>query len=140
VSNEEDVKRIMKWVRDNLGGADVLVNNAGVAPSFPLTSNNTFFSLFASHLIDQIEFQTEKLRAIYDTNVIGLALFTREVVQDMQSRGVDDGHIFHINRFLFLIIKMCFLTHTLYVLVCLVSMSSSIQEYTPTAPANMLFL
>jgi len=49
-----------------------------------------------------LDFQTENLRKIYDTNVIGLALFTREVVQDMQARGVNDGHIFHINRLLLL--------------------------------------
>lgn len=46
------------------------------------------------------EFETENFRKIYETNVIGLALFTREVVQDMQARGANDGHIFHINRYI----------------------------------------
>lgn len=38
ISNEDDIKRVVKWTRENLGGADVLVNNAGVAPISPLTS------------------------------------------------------------------------------------------------------
>ena len=37
VTKEEDVKRVVKWARDTLGGADVLVNNAGVFSSCPLT-------------------------------------------------------------------------------------------------------
>ncbi|XP_059485514.1 farnesol dehydrogenase-like [Neocloeon triangulifer] len=80
VSNEEDVKRVIQWTREKLGGVDVLVNNAGVAPNCGLAA-----------------FKTENLRKIYDTNVIGLALFAREAIQDMQARGVDDGHIFNIN-------------------------------------------
>ena len=42
VSNEKDVKRVVKWTSENLGGAHVLVNNAGVAPSTPLTSDKMF--------------------------------------------------------------------------------------------------
>ncbi|CAB3376391.1 Hypothetical predicted protein [Cloeon dipterum] len=80
VTNEEDIKRVVKWTRENLGGADVLINNAGVAPDCPLT-----------------KFSSKNFRQLYDTNVVGLALFTREVIQDMRSRGIDDGHIFNIN-------------------------------------------
>ncbi|XP_059485512.1 farnesol dehydrogenase-like [Neocloeon triangulifer] len=80
VSKEEDIKNVVKWTRENLGGADVLVNNAGVAPTAVLH-----------------RFRTENIRKIYETNVIGLAVFTREVVQDMRARGVDDGHVIHIN-------------------------------------------
>jgi 3-oxoacyl-[acyl-carrier protein] reductase len=35
VTKEKDVVRVVKWTRDNLGGADVLVNNAGVM--FPVS-------------------------------------------------------------------------------------------------------
>ncbi|KAF4531862.1 hypothetical protein B566_EDAN000890 [Ephemera danica] len=80
ISNEEDVVRVVKWARENLGGADVLVNNAGVAPPCELSS-----------------FSTKDVQSILNTNIFGLCLFTREVIKDMRDRGVDDGHIFHIN-------------------------------------------
>ncbi|KAF4531858.1 hypothetical protein B566_EDAN000886 [Ephemera danica] len=80
VTKEEDVVRFVKWTRENLGGADVLVNNAGVGGKILLT-----------------ELNTEACRKIFDTNVLGLSLCTREVIKDMRERGVDDGHIFHIN-------------------------------------------
>jgi NAD(P)-dependent dehydrogenase (short-subunit alcohol dehydrogenase family) len=50
VSNEEDIKRVVKWTRENLGGAHVLVNNAGVAPNSPLTSDKTF-KVFQCYLL-----------------------------------------------------------------------------------------
>ncbi|KAF4522425.1 hypothetical protein B566_EDAN012325 [Ephemera danica] len=81
VTKEEDVLRVVKWTRDTLGGADVLVNNAGIFFHLPLT-----------------DFDTTKMRNLMDLNVFGLCLFTREVVKDMRERGVDDGHIFHISR------------------------------------------
>ncbi|KAF4522426.1 hypothetical protein B566_EDAN012326, partial [Ephemera danica] len=37
VTKEEDVLRVVKWTRDTLGGADVLVNNAGIYYNLPLT-------------------------------------------------------------------------------------------------------
>ncbi|KAF4527779.1 hypothetical protein B566_EDAN015835 [Ephemera danica] len=80
VTKEQDVLRVVKWTRDTLGGADVLVNNAGVSPLCPLTSADS-----------------AKMRSILDTNVLGLCLFTREVIKDMRERGVDDGHVFHIS-------------------------------------------
>jgi NAD(P)-dependent dehydrogenase (short-subunit alcohol dehydrogenase family) len=30
ITKEEDVVRVVRWTRENLGGADVLVNNAGI--------------------------------------------------------------------------------------------------------------
>jgi hypothetical protein len=32
--------------------------------------------------------------------VTGLCMFTSEVLKDMQNRGVDDGHIIHIGRYM----------------------------------------
>jgi NAD(P)-dependent dehydrogenase (short-subunit alcohol dehydrogenase family) len=41
---------------------------------------------------------TENWRKIFDLNVLGLSVCTKEALQSMKERGVDDGHIVHINR------------------------------------------
>ena len=38
ISNQSDVLAAFKWVKDNLGGVDILINNAAVATGAPLTS------------------------------------------------------------------------------------------------------
>ncbi|XP_049855926.1 farnesol dehydrogenase-like isoform X7 [Schistocerca gregaria] len=80
VSDEASILAAFKWVKDNLGGVDILVNNAGVFPNHSLT-----------------EGKTETWKRILDVNVLGLSICTREAVQDMLKRGVDDGFIIHIN-------------------------------------------
>nr|CAD7399816.1 unnamed protein product [Timema poppensis] len=41
--------------------------------------------------------KTDQWRQILETNILGLNICTREAYQSMKSRGVDDGHIIHIN-------------------------------------------
>jgi NAD(P)-dependent dehydrogenase (short-subunit alcohol dehydrogenase family) len=36
VTNNSDIETAFKWVKDNLGGVDILVNNAAVAITSPL--------------------------------------------------------------------------------------------------------
>ncbi|KAF4525488.1 hypothetical protein B566_EDAN002346 [Ephemera danica] len=79
VTREDDVINAVKWTRDNLGGADVLVNCAGIFHQCALT-----------------EFHVERTRKMFEVNVFGLCMFTREVVNDIRDRGIDDGHIFNI--------------------------------------------
>jgi NAD(P)-dependent dehydrogenase (short-subunit alcohol dehydrogenase family) len=121
VTKEEDVIRVVKWTRDNLGGADVLVNNAGIGYRSPLTGNNShqnnyytkrdiitklFFYGVRKSKEAEIEIKipvsdinTAQMKQTLDLNVFGLCMFTREVIKDMRSRDVDDGHIFHISRY-----------------------------------------
>ncbi|CAB3365602.1 Hypothetical predicted protein [Cloeon dipterum] len=80
VKEEEEVKKVIAWTREKLGGVDILINNAGLAP-----------------MVSLLEFDLVAAKKIFDTNVHGLCLFTREAVKDMRSRGVDDGHIVHIS-------------------------------------------
>jgi NADP-dependent 3-hydroxy acid dehydrogenase YdfG len=41
---------------------------------------------------------TEDLKNMLDLNVLGLSVCTQEALACMKQRGVDDGHIIHINR------------------------------------------
>lgn len=80
ITNEEDILRAFRYVAENFGGVDVLVNNAGIARDCTaLMSGNS-----------------RDIREIFDTNVLGLIMCSREAFQSMKSRG-SDGHIIHIN-------------------------------------------
>lgn len=39
-------------------------------------------------------------RQMMDVNVVGLCLCTRESIASMRERGVDDGHVIHIGRYI----------------------------------------
>ena len=40
VSKDSDTKTAFKWVKDNLGGVDILINNAAVLLISPLTGKS----------------------------------------------------------------------------------------------------
>jgi NAD(P)-dependent dehydrogenase (short-subunit alcohol dehydrogenase family) len=48
--------------------------------------------------ISSVDGPTENWRKIIELNVLGLSVCTKEALQSMKERGVDDGHIIHINR------------------------------------------
>ncbi|KAF2893590.1 hypothetical protein ILUMI_12586 [Ignelater luminosus] len=79
VSKEEDILKAFQWVKDNLGPVHILVNNAGFARATNLIDGNTKF-----------------WKEVFDTNVLGLCMATREAVKDMRANNVD-GHIIHMN-------------------------------------------
>ncbi|XP_071953257.1 dehydrogenase/reductase SDR family member 11-like [Antedon mediterranea] len=82
VSKEDDIKAMFSEIKERFGGVDVCVNNAHVLPfDSPVMSGNI-----------------ENWRYILDAiNVMALAICTRESIYQMTERGIDDGHIFHIN-------------------------------------------
>jgi len=68
---EADVVRLIATARAQLGGVDVLVNNAGLGRAAPVSSA-----------------PTEAWREMLEVNVLGLLIATREAIQDMDRRGV----------------------------------------------------
>ncbi|XP_046748681.1 farnesol dehydrogenase-like [Diprion similis] len=82
VSKEEEILAVFEWIKENLGGVDVLVNNAGLMHAASLTDGDT-----------------EGFRRLLDVNVLAVAVCTREAVRQMEARQFD-GHIFNINSIL----------------------------------------
>ncbi|XP_033112154.1 dehydrogenase/reductase SDR family member 11-like isoform X2 [Anneissia japonica] len=80
VSKEADILAMFSEIKDKFGGVDVCVNNAGLSFECPLMSG-----------------KTEHWRYMLEVNVLALAVCTREAISQMIEKGVDDGHIFHIN-------------------------------------------
>lgn len=80
VTQETDIKNSFAWVNEKFGGVDLLVNNAGIIKTINLVDENN----------------TDALRETLDTNILAVALCTREAFQSMKQRGVD-GHIIIMN-------------------------------------------
>ncbi|XP_067014717.2 farnesol dehydrogenase [Anabrus simplex] len=80
VSKEEDILALFKWIKETLAGVDILINNAALGKDTGLTGA-----------------PTEDWKIQLDLNILGLSICTREAVQNMRARGVDDGHIIHIS-------------------------------------------
>lgn len=81
ISDEQQVIDTFAWIEKTLGGTDVLINNAGIVRH--------------TAIVDQGN--AADLRAILDTNVLGVSWATREAFQSQLRRKVDDGHIVIVN-------------------------------------------
>ncbi|MEM6992354.1 MAG: SDR family NAD(P)-dependent oxidoreductase [Myxococcota bacterium] len=73
------IEALFVALRERFGGADVLVNNAGLGRNAPLLTG-----------------ATGHWREMLEVNVLALCVATREAVSDMRSRG-DDGHVIHVS-------------------------------------------
>ncbi|XP_059610846.1 farnesol dehydrogenase-like [Phlebotomus argentipes] len=80
VSQEEDIIRVFELIDAKFNGIDVLINNAGLIRD--------------TALIDQDN--SEAIRDIIDTNVMGLVFCTREAYKSMEKHG-RNSHVVHIN-------------------------------------------
>lgn len=77
--DERAIEALFATVRGELGGVDVLINNAGLGRAASLTDGDT-----------------EDWREMLDVNVLALSICTREALRDMRARG-DDGHVIHVS-------------------------------------------
>ncbi|XP_053688049.1 farnesol dehydrogenase-like [Sabethes cyaneus] len=80
VNNEQDIIAAFKMIDSKFGGADVLINNAGVLKDTLLIKPGN----------------TQLIRDVVDTNIVGLIICAREAYQSMKRRNVD-GHIVNMN-------------------------------------------
>jgi len=81
ISRDDDVVKAFGWILFELGGVDVLVNNAGVVRMVSLTD----------------EGNEDDLRDVLQTNLWGLIMCTKKAVEIMKRKNVVGGHIININ-------------------------------------------
>ena len=77
VSNFELIPQLAKEIVTELGGVDVLINNAGIGEFKPLG-----------------ELTLEQFQRVFNTNVFGLSLLTQEIVKHFKQQ--DSGNIINI--------------------------------------------
>ncbi|XP_017473908.1 PREDICTED: farnesol dehydrogenase-like [Rhagoletis zephyria] len=80
VRNEEQIIAVFKEIEKKYGPVAVLVNNAGILRTTTLLT----------------ESNSQDIRDVIDTNILGVVHCTREAYRSMKASG-GDGHIFLIN-------------------------------------------
>jgi len=123
VAEEKDILAVFEFVKKTFGTVHVLVNNAGVARPGQLICMYFFLSRYTgdikyffilsissnfllitdfSHLLLFCFLAQDPsfFREILNINVMGLTLCIQQGYKLMKESGIDDGHIFHINRYL----------------------------------------
>ncbi|CAH1725315.1 farnesol dehydrogenase-like [Aphis gossypii] len=77
--SEENILEAFNWVKRTLKSIDVLINNAGVMKQSDLLG------------------KTNDWKQMFDTNVIGLNICSREAIKIMEELKTKEGHIININ-------------------------------------------
>ncbi|XP_053962734.1 farnesol dehydrogenase-like [Anastrepha ludens] len=91
VQSEEQVIAVFKQIEKTIGPVAVLVNNAGA-----LRSTTTLLE----------EGNSQDVRDVVDTNIMGVVYCTREAFRSMKANG-GDGHIFLINSIVGHYVPIC---------------------------------
>jgi NAD(P)-dependent dehydrogenase (short-subunit alcohol dehydrogenase family) len=76
VTNEKSIIQANKIIREKVKGIDILINNAGIAPD-----------------LDTIIPEIKSLKNTFDTNVIGLVMFTESIIDLVK----ENGKVFNIS-------------------------------------------
>ncbi|MEA5533791.1 SDR family NAD(P)-dependent oxidoreductase [Crocosphaera sp. XPORK-15E] len=76
---EADIVNLFEAIRQQWGGVDILINNAGLGHRESLMTGST-----------------EAWREMLEVNVLALCICTREAIKDMSDRN-NNGHIIHIS-------------------------------------------
>ena len=104
VTKEQEVVALFEKARE-LGGADVLVSNAGLAHNEPLLSGETsqwreMMEVLSPLCSADMYYSAISNIVLYgeQVNVIGLCVCNREFLRQAEMRGMDDGHIILLNR------------------------------------------
>lgn len=82
MTKEQDILDAFVWTKENLGPVYVLINNAGISRPTTLADGDT-----------------KMWKEVLETNIVGVAIATREAIRDMNANKVA-GHIIHINSVL----------------------------------------
>lgn len=80
ITNETSVQGAYTWIEKTFGGIDLLINNGGFLTKALFTDENN----------------TKDLKAILDTDILGMLMCTRYAVKSMKDRDVS-GHVVNIN-------------------------------------------
>lgn len=82
ITNEQEIIDGFKWTVENVGPVHILINNAGVVADSDLS-----------------DCTVDAFRKVFDTNVLGLSIATREALKQMVENDIV-GHVVHINSVL----------------------------------------
>jgi NAD(P)-dependent dehydrogenase (short-subunit alcohol dehydrogenase family) len=88
ISNESEVLAAFKWVKDNLGGVDILINNAAAATETSLTGN----------WLQHCKFQLE-IKFLYPYTVGLGALHENSAVRGLRAFDVNSYKLGQNDRF-----------------------------------------
>ncbi|XP_023312927.1 farnesol dehydrogenase-like, partial [Anoplophora glabripennis] len=79
MTKQEEIQEAFKWIKENVGPVNILINNAGINRKTTIIDGNI-----------------EDWKKVLDTNILGLAVASREAIKVMQEHLID-GHIVNIN-------------------------------------------